>query len=92
MLRGNGQSAARPAARRARLAARRDQGTRRDRRAYRLADLVEAAVRAHHDPAGLPPVLGLVPVAPGQAQAQPPGNAERQHRAGQVTAAMLGLK
>jgi hypothetical protein len=49
----------------------------------RLADFVVAAGRVHHDPAGLAPVLGRFPFSPGQAQAQPLGDHERQHRAGQ---------
>jgi hypothetical protein len=44
---------------------------------------VVAAVRAHHDPAGLAPVLGFVPVPPGQAKAHPLGDRVRQDRGGQ---------
>src|SRR5690349_22408368 len=40
----------------------------------RLADLLVASLGGHHDPAGLAPVLGLVPVAPGQAEAHPLGD------------------
>src|SRR6185312_10728187 len=49
-------------------------------RTHRLTDLLVAPLGGHHDPAGLAPVLGLVPVAPGQAEAHPLGDHVGQDR------------
>src|SRR6516164_4845026 len=50
---------------------------------YRLGDLAEAAVGAHHDPPGGASVLGFVALPAGQAEADPLGDDVGQRRAGE---------